>query len=101
MPGFKFQASISSGEMTSSDIILTGPGAITGIKVVTDGNNDATLIVYDNTAASGTVIDETTVVAANNYGGRNVIFPIKVNNGIYAAISGANASYFIEYIPYV
>ena len=101
MPGFKYQAAISSGEQTSSTAVLTGSGCITGIKVITDGTNDATLIVYDNTAASGTVVDETKVNGANHYGGRNVIFPIKVDNGIYAAISGTGASYIIEYIPNV
>lgn len=101
MPGFKFQAAITSGEQTSDQLILTGPGAITAIKVVTDGTNDATLILYDNTSAAGTVVDETKVNGANHYGGRNIIFPIKVNTGIYANIEGTDASYFVEYIPYV
>lgn len=99
MPGFKYQAALTSGQKTTSDTILNGPGVITGIKVITDGANDATLTVYDNTAASGKVVDYTKVNAANHYGGRNVIYPIRINTGIYAAISGTNAGYFIEYIP--
>jgi hypothetical protein len=101
MPGFKFQTSLSSGEKTSDTTILTGAGWITGIQLITDGTNDATALLYDNTASSGKKVYEGKVVGANNYGGRNWVFPIKVSIGIRLDISGTGASAIIEYIPNV
>lgn len=88
----------SSGEKTSSDTISSSPCVVTGVKVITDGNNTATLTLYDNTAASGKKIDEFVVNGDERYGG--AIYgkaALKAHNAVYAELSGSGASYFVFY----
>lgn len=86
-----------SGEKTSSVAISAIPCLFTGIEVITDGTNPATVILYDNaTTNSGTKLCEITVVGAENYGGFTPP-PTKAHNGIYAAISGTGASCIVFY----
>ena len=93
-----FQESIGSGEKTVDAIIKSGLCWITAIEVITDGTNDARVILYDNaSAASGEVIWESTIAGGDNFGGKNWIFPRKCNHGIYADINGSGASYIVEY----
>lgn len=92
------EVSISTGEKTSSALIRTGACALCSVLVITDGTNAATVIVYDNTAASGKVVAEFVVAGATGYGGRNWIFPVAMDNGIYLAISGTGASAVVEYL---
>lgn len=90
----------SSGEKTASAVISAGPCLLTGAMVITDSSNDATLVLYDNaSAASGTVLGEFKVAAADFYGGRGWQNPVQCFNGIYASISGTGASYVVEYVP--
>jgi hypothetical protein len=98
-PALAFQGSVSSGEKTSSSAIYAGSAWITGVEVITDGTNDAKLILYDNaTAATGKVILEMTVIGSANFGGREPGFPPHCYNGIYGAITGTGASFIVEYI---
>lgn len=99
LPVWAFQGSQSSGEQTASKAILADAGWITGIQVITDGTNDAKLIIHNNaTAASGTVVVEKSTVGASLSSSRDLAFPVFCHNGIYATISGTDASYVIEYI---
>jgi len=91
------ESSITSGEQTADGLIFTGQANITAIQVVTDGTNDAKIIIYDNTSAAGRVVFECTVTGASHYGGRVFVPPIELYDGIYADISGTGASYFVEY----
>lgn len=93
----EFPGAASSGEQTSDAAISTTRGFITGVEVITDGTNNATVVIYDNTAASGTVIGEFTVVGGNHFGGRNFIIPVRYTRGLYADVTGTGASYIIEY----
>jgi len=93
------QESLGSGEKTASAAILTKSGWITALEVITDGTNDAKVILYDNASAgSGPVIWECTAAGADNYGGRTWDFPRWCGHGIYATLSGTGASYIVEYI---
>lgn len=98
---FSGEPSILSGEQIASALIYTVvPGTtcnIRTIKVVTNGAANATAIVYDSTTAAGKVIDETTVIGSNYWGGRAWIQGGRIENGIYVVLSGAGASYFVEY----
>jgi len=91
-----FEASISSGEKTADAQIVTGNGALSAFEVITDGTNDAKIIIYDNTAASGKVLAEMTVNGGAHFGGREPKFPPEFYNGIYVDVSGTGASYIIE-----
>jgi hypothetical protein len=91
--------STSSGEQTSDAAVYSSRGAITGVHVITDGTNNAKVVIYDNTAGSGTVVCEITVTGTDHYGGRLFTFPVKVDTGIYVDVTGTGASYIIEYLP--
>lgn len=86
----------SSGEQTTTKAAYTGPCALSSVLVITDGTNTAKVIIDDSTDGSGTVKYETSVVGANNYGGRNWTFPVKFTTGVYVTVSGTGASYIIE-----
>jgi len=89
---------MSSGEQTASALIYNGGCRLTAVEIITDGTNDAKLILYDSTSAANKVVLEMTVVGAGNFGGRYWYYPITLNSGIYASISGTGASYIIEYM---
>jgi hypothetical protein len=87
----------SSGEQAADATIVSGNAYMYGAYVITDGSNDATISVFDNTAASGTTIFEMTVLGGDNYGGKNWNPPVKCNTGITVDVTGTGASYIIEY----
>lgn len=87
----------SPGEKTAGFNVYSGECLFAGILVVTDGSNDAKVIVYDNTEASGTVKWETTVTGSDHYGGGLFPFPVHMENGIYVDVTGTGASYIPFY----
>jgi len=92
-----FDPSIGSGEQTEDALIYGYPCYITGVHIITDGTNNAKVVIYDNTAASGTVRWEQTVIGGDNYGGKSWTFPKKFTHGIYVDVTGTGASYIVEY----
>lgn len=85
-------ASNKSGEQTSSVTIDTGSGELRGVNINTDGSNNATVILYDNTAASGTKLWEQVILGTDITGGFFDGFGIEYDTGIYLSISGTGAS---------
>ena len=85
-------ANDKSGEKTSSVTIDTGSGELRGVCINTDGSNNATVILYDNTAASGTKLWEHVVLGADITGGFFDSFGIEYDTGLYLSISGTGAS---------
>ena len=102
-PGYYFRGTsilpaTPSGEKSLSSLIYTGKCLLTGIKIVTNGTNDATVEIYDNTEASGTKVDKFVVSGDENYGG--AIYgksPIMMSTGIYVTLSGTGANFFVFY----
>jgi len=74
--------------------VKSGPGEITGV-ILTAGSDTATLILYDNTAGSGTVILNLSAVA-NTSVTLDLSHPAAFGKGCYAVTTGAaeNASVF-------
>lgn len=92
---------LSSGQKTSSALIYTGKAYLTGIHLNSDGTNDASLTIYDNTAGSGKILAEITVDVSDNMGNEKIVLwpnPVRVDTGIYAVVSGTNATYAVEYL---
>jgi hypothetical protein len=87
----------SSGEKSSSDTVKTGECLLCHVAVNTDGNNAGSIVIYDNTDASGKVVWRQKVNGDENIGGRNWQYPIKCFLGIYAEITGTNAKYIVEW----
>ena len=71
--------SYSSGLKTADAVIRVDKAIATGVQIITDGTNDATLILYDNaSAASGTEIFKIVVTGTDD------ALPINLpNNGMY------------------
>ena len=88
---------------TASAKILQGAGTFYGVVVATDGTNAVTMSVYDNIAASGTLIVPTTVIpssATNRVFAVGFTPAVKFNNGLYVAVSvagGGSCSYVVYY----
>lgn len=91
--------SLSSDIITSSSVIRDGKSYLTGVLVVTDGTNNATVTIYDNaSAASGKVLYKTIISGSDLHNLDSIDFPVKADSGIYADISVATGS--LEVIVY-
>lgn len=89
----------TTGELSSSQLIYSGACYCSAIQIKTDGTNNATVTLYDNTSASGKKVFPTWVVAgASLIGGRNIIPMVQIDNGLYIEISGTNAKASVEYV---
>lgn len=86
-----YQSGASSTSLTGSDqTALSGKGAYFGISVRnTDASNTATCIIYDNTANSGTKIDEFFVAANGSVHHWFGPGGIGVDNGIRLDVGGS------------
>jgi hypothetical protein len=81
---------IQATTTATSAAITTGPGMLHGATITAAGDT-ATLIVYDNTAGSGTVIVKLSAVAHTS---AVVTFPAPVvfGTGCYAVVTGTTPS---------
>jgi len=87
----------TSGEQTATGVIYNGESFLAAVEVITDGTNDAKLIIYDALTTDGKVVFEMTVTGSSHYGGRLFIPAVYMQTGIYCVVSGAGASYIVEY----
>jgi len=88
----------TSGVKAADAVILAVRGYFHGIEIITDGTNNASVIVYDNAStASGTVIFQGTILGANNFGGVIFIDPVEMFNGIYIDMTGTGMSFIVYY----
>lgn len=85
----------TKGRQTADAAIHGATGLISAILIETDGTNDATLTIYDNTAASGTVVFKAIVTGTADTRFFPFNFPLRVVNGVYADIAGTGAAYTI------
>jgi hypothetical protein len=81
---------------TASGAVKSGPGLLVGA-VLAGGSDAATLILYDNTAGSGTILCKLAAAA-----GTTAVFcpavPIVCGVGIYAALTGTAPSASVAYV---
>ena len=91
--------SYSSGLKTADGVIRASKGILTGVHLISDGTNDATLVIYDNASAgTGTEVFKITI------SGTDDSIPINLpnngvycTNGIYADITTAGTMSYIIY----
>lgn len=97
---------ISSGYKVADAVIFpsgsTPPpngAALHGVMLLSDGTHTASLIVYDNNAASAATQVATFSIPANIAAPQYIMFnnPIICNKGIYADVTGTSATYIIYY----
>lgn len=98
VPCLAFDGSAGSGQVSTSGQVVAGGAYLTAITVLTDGTNDATVILYDSTAASGKVVAKLWVPGGLYSDRMSWTYPLRVGNGIYASVSGTGASALVEYI---
>ena len=88
----------TSGELSATGIVYNGECFVTGVQVITNAAASATVILYDALSTDGKVVVELgALIAAQLTNDKVFIPPIRMNTGIYAVISGASASYIVEY----
>lgn len=78
--------------VTSDSQVVTGPGRV-GAVVLTPAAAKASLVLYDNTAASGTVL--LTLQAAADGNSVVVQLPFVFSTGVYADIGGSGATAYV------
>ena len=81
-------AIIEHTKLTASGLIRTGSGLFYGFLVGTDGANDPTISIFDNTTNSGAEIVPTNTYDASVLGLNGIALPgIHCTNGIYIEIT--------------
>ena len=81
----------TTGELTSDTLIATGRSLLGGVHILTDGVNPATVIIYDETSATGDKMFESVVAGADE--SRYFDLPVlQAKTGIYMDIAGTGAS---------
>ncbi len=90
-------SSRSSDLLTASTLIATGKNRVNAISVIGDGVNAGTLTVYDNTAASGKILAQVLVKAADFQNHVIWTFPVYAENGLYASLTGTNTKFIVYY----
>lgn len=88
---------ISSDLQTTDQQIYTGRGTLNAVTILTDGTNAATLTIYDNTSAAGTVLFKMIVPGASQSNHAEYNLAIRCTTGLYADVSGTGASYIVYY----
>jgi hypothetical protein len=83
----------SSGEKTSSGIIVSGPCLYYGFVCLPGGSN-RTVKLYDNTAASGTEVESFVADANKPTDGHSHSNPVFCNNGLYLSMTGGTVVVF-------
>lgn len=88
---------VSSTTTAVAATIKSGPGQLTSV-TLTAGSDAATAILYDNTAASGTVIVKLACAAANTTAHVDLSRPFVFSTGCHVALTGTAPSVTIGYI---
>jgi hypothetical protein len=78
-----------------SALVHTGPGLVHSITLAAAADA-ATLILYDNTAASGTIICKLSAVPT---GTAHAVLDVSCGTGLYAAVTGTTPSATVTYAP--
>ncbi len=88
----------STGLLTAATTVVSAyPNILDHVQINTDGTNNATVTVYDNTAASGKIVCQRTVLGANQGLATNLIPPVKLEVGLTVTIAGTGASAIVGY----
>ena len=89
----------TSGLKTADALIRTGKGILAGVQIITDGTNDATLVIYDGVTAAGDVLFKMTVTGTDDAIPVNLpIDGVYASTGLYADVTVAAGT--VGYIVY-
>lgn len=85
----------SSDLLTADTLIWTGRGLLTGVSVLADGTNAATVVIYDGLTATGKVLAKVIVDATTTESHIDFSRPVVAEIGIFADIAGTGAEYIV------
>lgn len=90
-------SSISTGVLSVDTLIFTGKQRVNAVSVFSDGTNLATLDLYDNTSAAGTIRVKNICLGANRI--NHIVFenPVIFDTGLYADVTGTGATFIVFY----
>ena len=91
--------SVSSGDLGVSAAHITKNNAIlTGVSLTCDGTTDSTITIYDNSAASGTLVYNIRLDASVDGVHRMDLLPsIQCKNGLFVTVTGTSAVAIVYY----
>ena len=98
-PAIAMQDATSSSYAKASDGVgYANPCFLVKVKGKTDGTNNLTLKIYDNaSAASGNVVAEFEIIAADLKGGET-FFDLEMKNGIYVDMTtSGTGTWWVEF----
>jgi len=82
--------------LTADGAVKSGPGALVAV-ALTGGTDTATVVLYDNTAASGTILC-TLKAAANESAIFTLALPYAFAKGCYADLTGTGPEATVVYL---
>lgn len=89
--------SYSTGAISSSGTVVEGQGALTGVLIITDGTNAATVAVYDGSTSGRVLFGPVTLAGASYFGGATWEIPVRYSTGVYVTVSGTGAKTIVYY----
>lgn len=94
-----FEVAPKVANVTASGAVsgTSARGNLLGVTVASDGTNACTVTIYDNSAASGTILGSFQVAAAGN----GVVFTppwtVAYKKGLYVSVSAGTPSVMVYY----
>jgi hypothetical protein len=85
----------STGRVSASGLIFRGPCWYYGFTGLPGGANRTT-IIYDNTAASGTQVEDFVMDGNKPTDGHSHAIPCKCQNGLYLSLAGGSVNIFYK-----
>ena len=83
---------------TAAQAIASGKCILSGVVVISDNTNVATVTVYDNaSAASGTVLAKVTATSTTGANSIAFVTPIQAQDGLTVAVTGTGSSGIVYY----
>lgn len=94
------KAAKSSGLISSSAAVSATPAKLRAVTILTDGNNDATVIIYDAASATGTALAKGILPAADRTGHIAIPGPgVAASTGLWAELSGTGCNAIVLFEP--
>lgn len=87
----------SSGIVSADGAITSAPAVLHSVTLIPDASNAASVILYDCTSASGTVLAKMSALA--NTGSHTEEFHCQAAYGIYADVTGGGMNLIVHYTP--
>lgn len=89
-------SSAKHAAVTGDALVKTGPGLFFGV-LLTGGSDAATIVLYDNTSATGTIL-ATVKAAINTTAVWTPAVPYAFGTGIYADVTGTAMAAYVVYV---